>query len=605
MLTKRRMQPSCAWLRLQLRRRLPILGWLRGYSAGDALCDAMAGFTVGLTLIPQAIAYAALAGLSPQYGLYSAFAGSFVYIFFGTCREVNIGPTALLSLLTSTYTHDTSPDLAVLLCFLAGCVELLCGLLQLGFLVEFVSVPVVTGFTSAAALIIACSQVKGLLGLSIKGHNFADTVVAVFENIGSTRLWDAILSLFCITALLTLRKLKDLKFKDTSSLTVRIISKFIWCISTWRNAVIVIISTAVAYYVSENEKIPFILTGRIEPGLPTVTPPPFSTSFDNKTLSFGDMCSYLGSGLAVVPIVAILGNVAIAKAFSNGEMLDATQEMITLGLCNIVGSFFRSMPVNGSFSRSAVNNSSGVRTQMGGLYTGILVIMALSLLTPHFYYIPKATLSSVIICAVIFMIEVDILPSLWRSNKRDLIPLFVTFIACLWLGVEIGIVIGIAVDIAILLYFNARPRVTVEKLKCPPAGPEYLLVRPGAGLLFPAVDFLRDAVAKASANCAEENLPVVIDCQHVQHADFTAARGIRALAADLSRRGHHCVFHRLRPDVSDVLGVTDTQCSSTEEELHTILQGLYDADATVLQIKDPDNSSSQATLVSNHNTTKL
>ncbi|XP_068084197.1 sodium-independent sulfate anion transporter [Anabrus simplex] len=568
--------------RQMIHRRLPIVEWLPRYTLEDALSDLVAGITVGLTLMPQALAYASLAGLQSQYGLYSAFAGSFVYILLGTCKEVNIGPTALISLLTSSYTYGTNPDMAVLLCFLSGCVELLCGILHLGFLVEFVSVPVVAGFTSAAALIIASSQIKGLLGLKFDAEGFLETWMLIVENIHKYNLGDVILGACCIILLLSLRKLKDINIPfdegNPKAGRKKALKKILWFISTGRNAMVVIACAAIAYIFKQNGDVPFALAGNIVPGLPPVGLPPFYTTFGNQTYTFTEMCAYLSSGIAVVPIVSILGNVAIAKAFSSGAMVDATQEMVTLGLCNIVGSFFRSMPVTGSFSRSAVNNASGVRTQMGGLYTGILVILALSLLTPYFYFIPKATLSSVIICAVVFMVEVGIVIPIWRSNKRDLIPAFATFLACLWLGVEIGIVIGIAVDIAFLLYFNARPRVLVEKVTIS-GGLEYILVTPSAGLLFPAVDFVREAVAKASNPEDEEgaNLTVVVNCKHMHRADFTAAQGIQALIQDFRKRNRHVVFHSLKSDVAKILkGVCPSEFlySSTEAGLIQILKGL-------------------------------
>nr|CAD7588524.1 unnamed protein product [Timema genevievae] len=299
-----------------VRKRFPLLSWLPKYRAGDAVSDLVAGITVGLTLMPQAIAYAALAGLGPQFGLYSAFAGSFVYIVFGTCKEVNIGPTALLSLLTLNYTHDTNPDMAVLLCFLSGCVELLCGLLHLGFLVEFVSVPVVSGFVSAASLIIASSQAKGLLGLKYKAEGFVDTWYQLFQHIHQTRLWDLVLSVSCITILLALRKLKDLKPGGKSQTNrQKALGKVLWFVSTGRNAMVVVLCAALAYFFSTMEQAPFLLTGKIDAGLPPIAPPPFTTTFGNSTLSFLNMCQHLGSGIAVVPIVSILGNVAIAKAF--------------------------------------------------------------------------------------------------------------------------------------------------------------------------------------------------------------------------------------------------------------------------------------------------
>ncbi|XP_043280248.1 sodium-independent sulfate anion transporter-like isoform X2 [Venturia canescens] len=441
-----------------LRRRIPITRWLPSYSGADALGDLIAGLTVGLTLIPQAIAYASLAGLSAQYGLYSSFAGSLVYILFGTCREVNIGPTAVISLLTYTYTRGI-PEYAALLCFLSGCVTIALGVLRLGFLVEFISRPVVSGFTSAVSIIVACSQIKGLLGIKINAERFIEIWKELYVHVNESRMPDLILSCCCIIILLILKSLKDLK---TSS---RMMSKLFWLLGIGRNAIVVIISAGISYYYEihcQPEGAPFLLTGHVEKGFPSVESPPFSFVRGNDTVSFPEMISHIGSGIIVVPIISLIANVAIAKAFSRGQTMDATQEMLTLGLCNVVGSFFRSMPVSGSFSRSAVSNASGVRTPMGGLYTGLLVMLALTFLTPYFYYIPRATLSSVIICAVVFMVEFSILQPLWRSSKRDLLPALVTFLACLFASVELGILIGVAVDIGILAYFSARPKIHIE-----------------------------------------------------------------------------------------------------------------------------------------------
>ncbi|XP_076752208.1 sodium-independent sulfate anion transporter [Xylocopa sonorina] len=530
-------------LKKLLKSRVPVLKWLPLYRMSDALGDLVAGLTVGLTLIPQAIAYAGLAGLPPQYGLYSAFAGSFVYIIFGTCREVNIGPTALISLLTYTYARGI-PEYAILLCFLSGCVTVIFGILRLGFLVDFVSVPVVTGFTSAASLIIACSQIKGLLGLQTHGESFIEIWRELVNNINQTRIPDLILSCCCILILLTLKKLKDVKVSS------QILAKSFWFLATSRNALLVVLC-AVASYIYENQGgIPFLLTGHIEAGLPKLAPPPFSINTGNHTETFLDMCKNLGTGIVVVPLISIIGNVAIAKAFSRGKSLDATQEMLTLGLCNIVGSFFHSIPVTGSFSRSAVNNASGVRTPLGGIYTGILVILALSLLTPYFYYIPRATLSSVIICAVIFMVEVKIILPIWRCSKRDLIPTLTTFFACLFAGVELGILIGVAIDLAILIYFNARPTIYIEYRNTPTLS--YILVRPSAGLLFPAVDYLRIYLLENLENDPSKLLKtfknskiVVLDCKHIDKIDFTAVQGLNMVMRDFKEKDHCLIM--LRP----------------------------------------------------------
>ncbi|XP_025991392.1 sodium-independent sulfate anion transporter [Solenopsis invicta] len=539
-----------------IKNRIPILKWLPQYKLEDALGDFVAGITVGLTLIPQAIAYAGLAGLEPQYGLYSAFAGNFVYVFFGTCREVNIGPTALVSLLTWTYVSGI-PEHAALLCFLSGCITILLGVLRLGFLIEFISIPVVSGFTSAASVIIACSQIKNLLGLSIHGESFIEIWIELANHITDTKIPDLILSCCCLVFLLILKYLKD---KEVASVTLK---KFLWTIGTARNALVVVLCATASYIFEMHDGAPYVLTGHINAGLPTIKPPSFSTTVGNQTENFIDVVKNFKFGIVVIPLISIIGNVAIAKAFLRGMPLDATQEILTLGLCNVTASFFQSMPVTGSFSRSAVNNASGVRTPLGGIYTGILVILALSLLTPYFYYIPKATLSTVIISAVIFMIEIGIILPIWRCNKRDLIPAFVTFLACLFVGIEIGILIGTIFDLAILIYLTARPTINIEHRNI--STTDYLLVRPIAGILFPAVNHLRMYLTKnPGAN-------VVLDCEYIDKIDFTAAQSISMTIKDFRENNCQLIMLRPNPDVlTKIQSLSDKQILIARDEMDLI-----------------------------------
>ncbi|XP_068084370.1 sodium-independent sulfate anion transporter [Anabrus simplex] len=562
-----------------LDKRLPIVKWLPRYKLKDSVSDMMGGFTVGITMIPQALAYASVAGLPPQYGLYSALIGSFVYIFLGTCKELSIGPTAVIALLTSSYTHRTNPDMAVLLCFLSGCVELLCGIFNLGFLVQFVSLPVVAGFNSAAAIITATSQLKKIFGLQFDSENCLETWRKLVENIHKYNLGDVILGVSCIVVLLSLRRLKYVKIpydkENPKAGRKRALKKVLRFIAMGRNALVVIVCAAVAYALKKKGDVPFSLAGNIDPGMPQAEVPPFSTTFGNQTYSFIEMCEYLSSGIAIVPIVSTIGNIAIAKAFAHGVIIDSTQEMIALGTCNIVGSFFHSLPIAGSLSRSAVSNASGIRTQMGGLYVGILVILSLSLLTPYFYFIPEATLASVIICSVIFMVEVRMIKPIWGSNKRDLIPAFATFLACLFIAVELGIVIGIVVDVIFLLYFSARPRVLVEK-KAILGDLEYILITPSSDLLFPAIDFVREIVAKAGIS-KHQDKAVVVNCKHMYRADFTAAQGIQDLLQDFRKRNRHVIFHSMRSGVAKMIGrvsAAEFLCSSSGEELTQILTDL-------------------------------
>lgn len=229
-------------------------------------------------------------------------------------------------------------------------------------------------------------------------------------------------------------------------------------------------------------------------------------------LNFTDMVSELGVNIALVPVIAVLGNVAISKAFG-GSGINPTKELVALALSNICGSFFSSIPVTGSFSRSAVNHASGVKTPIGGIYTGALVLLALGLLTPYFRYIPKAALSAVIISAVIFMIEYEVIRPLWRCNKRELIPGAVTFVLSLAVGVELGLLAGVLADLAFVVYRTARPMLNVE-VASTSLDVRYIVIRPRHSLIyFPAVEWVRNGISKAIL--AHGHMPVVLDCRIV------------------------------------------------------------------------------------------
>lgn len=241
-----------------------------------------------------------------------------------------------------------------------------------------------------------------------------------------------------------------------------------WLIATARNALIVLFTSMVAFYYTKSEEgSPFFLTGTVKSGIPDFKMPAFETTAENNgtaiPMGFGDMVSELGFSIILTPVIAVLGNVAISKAFG-GSGIDATKELLALSLANVLGSFVSSIPVTGSFSRSAVNHASGVKTPIGGIYTGILVLLALGLLTPYFQYIPRAALSAVIISAVIFMIEYEVVRPLWRCSRRELITVTLTLVISLLIGVELGLLAGVATDVAFLVHRAARPTLVVEKV---------------------------------------------------------------------------------------------------------------------------------------------
>lgn len=574
-------------------RLLPGIKWLHGYTAQDAVADLIAGITVGLTVLPQGLAYATLAGLEPQYGLYSAFVGGIVYAFLGSCRQVTIGPTALLALMTSRHTGfglNSGPAYAILLCLISGLVEFLMAVLRLGALVDLISLPVTVGFTSATAVIIGTSQLKGLLGIrgGGGGSGFMQTMQSVFMNLDKIRYGDFTLGIVAITILLLLRKLKDVKIPGR-----RILSGTLWVIATGRNALVVLVASVLAYNTCDtHESCPFVLTGKVKSGFPDVELPKFHTTIQGSNgtaveQDYKDMLKELGPSMIILPVIAVLGNVAISKAFSSAG-ISPTRELVALSLSNVVGSFFSSMPVTGSFSRSAVNHASGVRTPIGGFYTSALVLLALGLLAPYFQYIPKAALSAVIISAVIFMIEFEVVKPLWRCSRRELLPGAITFVVSLAIGVELGLLLGVGVDVGYLVYRAARPALTVSKLRTT-NGTEYILMRPNhSSLYFPAIEWVRTGISKAVI--MHGTAPVVLDCSNMHELDFTAARGMGALNKELASSFVPFFLLKASKEICVILKES-TNCDfstiDTPDDLEYILENTASIDDHRLQVTIP------------------
>ncbi|XP_049853769.1 sodium-independent sulfate anion transporter-like [Schistocerca gregaria] len=568
-----------AFSRKTLLKRLPVLSWLPRYSTEDAVGDLVAGITVGLTVIPQSLAYSSVAGLPPQYGLYGSFMGCFLYVLLGSCKDVPMGPTAIISLLTFQSVRGMGPEHAILLGFLTGVVQVVMGILGLGFLIDFISGPVSSGFTSAAALIIVTSQVKDVLGISAQGNTFVEMWQSLFQNMWNTKMYDAIMGFVCIVVLLLMRLLANIKVgpkEDEHKETIhKVVNKFLWLIATSRNAILVIVCGIIGYQLSLLDEVPVNLIGYIPAGLPAFELPPFSVTIEsgNSTVSYSflDMCSNLGSGIFVLPLVALLENIAVCKAFSNGKPTDATQELLAIGVCNIGNSFVQGFPGSGSLSRSAVNNSSGVRTTLGGLYTGLLVILSLLFFTQYFYFIPKASLAAIIIAAVIFMVELHVVVPIWKTSKQDLIPGFATFIACLVLQLELGIVVGIGVNILFVLFNIARPKIRIET-NTTLEGVEYLEITPDRCLIFPSVDYVRNLVMKHSMR---NDMPVVINCTHVFKADYTAAKVVECLTHDFSVRRQPLFFFNLKPSIVNMfsgLRPKDFIVYDQEDELDSLIR---------------------------------
>ncbi|XP_039954788.1 sodium-independent sulfate anion transporter-like [Bactrocera tryoni] len=504
-----------------LTNKLPILKWLPRYQTSFVFRDAIAGFTVGLTTIPQAIAYGVVAGLQPQYGLYAAFMGCFTYIIFGSCKDVTIATTAIMALMVHDYAVIT-PDFAVLISFLAGCTILVLGILNLGVLVRFISMPVITGFTMAAACTIGSAQINNLFGMKSPSNDLIPAWKHFFTHLPNVSLNDSLLGVGGLIFLLLMKQVKNIPYGN----------KTFWkYISLSRNALVVIFGTFLAYQLSRDGSQPFVITGNITAGLPPFRPPPFSTIVDGKEVTFSDMISTYGSSLASIPLVSILEIVAIAKAFSKGKIVNASQEMIALGMCNIMGSFVSSMPVTGSFTRTAVNNASGVKTPLGGAVTGAMVLMALAFLTQTFYYIPKATLASVIIAAMISLVELERLAEIWKSKRMDLFPFAVTYFTCLFWSLEYGIICGIVVNISFILYRSARPQIHLEKKKV--SNYEICFVDVKQRLDFASAEYLKEKIVKFMSGNRYDVSLIIVKGEEINSIDYTVAMNIISLKEDL------------------------------------------------------------------------
>ncbi|KAI5634650.1 sulfate permease family domain-containing protein [Phthorimaea operculella] len=528
------------------RRRFPVLSWLPNYNTTFLIQDIIAGLTVGLTAIPQGIAYAVVAGLSPEYGLYSGIMGGFVYMIFGSCSYVTVGPTAIMAALTAKLIAGFTPEFAILATFLSGVVILLLGILHLGFLVEFISQPVITGFTTAAALQIATSQLKSLLGLSgDAGHIFIESVTNFVKNFMTIQLWDTVLGMCTIVLLLLMKKLGQGVRKSDGAFAT-----FKWFIALARNAVVVFIGILIGYILKLTlNSEPITLTGEIGSGLPSFKFPPTSVVMGNETLSFMDMVSALGPGSIVLPLVAILESVAIAKAFAGSNPVDATQEMIALGFCNIFGSMVSSIPITGSFTRSAINHASGVQTAAGGVVTSLLIILALSLLTSTFYYIPKPTLAGLIIAAMFSMIEYKFAIRLWKTSKKELLIFLVTIAVCLYSGLEFGIVSGIVFDAILLLFVVAKPTVEGDLIKNTKG--DLMIIPLMDAISYCAADHVRRSILTASEH-VPVNTVLMIDGTNLKHMDTTVASNLMSVIEDVERNNVKIQFLNFRPNLKEI-----------------------------------------------------
>ena len=421
-----------------LQRLIPILEWLPNYTRSRFKGDFIAGITVAIILIPQGIAYALIAGLPPIYGLYCALVPQLVYAIFGSSRQVAIGPVAMDSLIVATGVStlalagsDSYIAIAILLAFMVGGIQFLLGVFRLGFVVNFLSKPVISGFTSAVALTIGINQFRNLFGVDfIQSDQIQYVLEDIWFTITDFNSHTTIIGLISVAVIITLRK----------------INKKI------PNALIVVVAGILTIRYFGNDFVDVAIVKDIPSGLP---------SFSFPELDISQMKELLPIALTLV-MVGYLETISIGKSLEAKQdeyKIRPNQELMALGLSNMIGSWFKAYPSTSSFSRSAINQESGATTGMASLVSVFMVLITLLFLTPLFYHLPKTVLAAIIIVAVFGLVNIKEAIFLWKANNLDFWLLIATFFSTLLFGIEYGIMIGVGLSLIILIFRTSRPYV--------------------------------------------------------------------------------------------------------------------------------------------------
>ncbi|XP_055877244.1 sodium-independent sulfate anion transporter-like isoform X1 [Biomphalaria glabrata] len=548
-----------------IKSKLPIIEWLPKYNMFNFQCDLIAGITVGLTLIPQSLAYAGIAGLAPQYGLYSAFICVFIYCVMGSSKDITLGPSAIVSLITASFATSVSPRLpngeadptmAIVLAFTTGLIQIFMSFFKLGIIVSFISFPVINAFSSAAAITIAVSQLKTLLGVKGVPNDFVESLDVIRKKLPYINVWDMTMGMSCIVVVILLKKLREIRWKDDPDkpipIYVMIYRKLIFICGAGSTAIVVIVAAGILAILERYGVKDLTPTGYIRPGMPEIRAPRFDITIGNYTMPSSEMFSKISAGIIVIPIIALMEAMAIGKYFArvNQYKLDPAQELLSYGIGNLVTSFFQGYAVTGTFSRTAINSQCGVKTPLGNIFTGVIVIISLYFLTPLFYYIPKCALAGVIIAAVLAMVDIQSFKMLYRANKVDVVPYFVTFAATLLIGIQWGIFVGMGVSILILLYPIARPKVLFSTVQ------GFMIVTPTHGLDFPGAEYL-EIKALDRALQVEKPHNIILNMEHLSNMDYSAIQSLRSLLSGCELHGMKLILAQGQKRVKKQLKVAN------------------------------------------------
>ena len=524
---------------------LPILEWLPNYKKTDLQGDLSAGLTVGIMLIPQGMAYAMLAGLEPIHGLYAVTIPLLLYAIFGTSRQLAVGPVAMVSLLTAAGIASLNPSspeqyliYALTLAFLIGLIQVGMGAMKLGFVVNFLSHPVINGFTSAAAIIIGLSQIKHLFRISLpNSEHIQEMLVAIAQNIGDIHWLTFGIG---VIGIIIIKYGKKIHKSFPAPLV----------------AVIVGIALVSGFdLTSQGVKI----VGDVPSGLPTFSSP----SFDLETWK------------TLLPIALTISLVGFAESFAVAKTiqakhknykLDANQELIGLGMANFGAAFFRGYPVTGGFSRTAVNNDAGARTALASIFSAILIVLTLLFFTGLFYNLPSAILAAVVLVAVSGLIDFKEPVHLWHKDKADFAMLIATFVITLTLGIETGIISGMVLSLIVVIYKASRPHIAklgrvphtnifrnVERFENLEEKDSLLMVRIDGPIYFANVEFIKNKLDQWTMEKGKNLQLIVFNLESVTHIDSTGAHELGEWIQSWRKNGVDVNMTSIKGPVRDIL----------------------------------------------------
>lgn len=525
-------------------RFLPFLSWIRSYKRSDAKSDLSAGLTTAIMLVPQGMAYAMLAGLPPVVGLYASLVPLLAYTFLGTSRQLAVGPVAMDSLLVAqalaplaVLGSDQYLAYAALLALLVGLMQLAMGVLRLGALMNLLSNPVVSGFTSAAALIIGFSQLKHLLGVPLpRSKNILHVLRGALEAVTDWNIPTLAIAAGSIAFLIAAKR--------------------------WRpkapRALLVVVGGSLVVWAAGLAESGVAIVGDVPSGLPGLSVP---------DLDLERVQALLPMALTIA-LVAIMEAMSVARTFAQkeGYDIDANQEFIALGVANVGGALSSGYPITGGFSRTAVNAQAGAKTPMAGLITAGIVLLTLLFLTPLFYHLPTAVLAAIIMTAVFGLIDIKSMRRLWKVKPSDFAVLVATFAATLGIGIEQGILFGVAVSLVLFVLRSTRPHVAVLG-ELPASGGVFrnvtrypdaeqvkgvLMVRVDAQFYFGNTNFLKGTLERLEREALGAVHTVVLDASGINQLDSSAASALEELARSYAQRNIRLFIACAKGPVRDV-----------------------------------------------------